>query len=255
MTAAHPEPPARQAVIITGGSSGLGRTTAHLFATEDADVLIVGRDADRLAETAKGWPTIHTLRADVTEPDAPAAIVDTALAAFGRIDVLVNNAAVTTPAMLGQIDRAEAVQQIKTNLLAPIFVSQEAVRHMLPGSVIVNIGSNSPTRGWPHNSIYGSTKVSLDFLTATWARELAPRGIRVVSVAPGPTQTSMLDTVLARLSPEEREIKEKGRVARIPLGRIADPEEIAWWIVTVTRPEASYMTGAVVRVDGGVTVC
>jgi len=252
MPASRPVPPP-QAVIVTGGSAGLGRTTAHRFAAEDADVLIVGRDADALAAAAKGWPTIRTLRADVTDPDAPATIVGTAMAEFGRIDVLVNNAAVTLPAKLGQIDRDEAMQQIQTNLLGPIFLSQETVKHMLPGSVIVNIGSNSPARGWPHNSIYGSTKVSLDFLTRTWARELAPRGIRVVSVAPGPTQTSMLAKVLDRLSPEEREVKEKGRAERIPLGRVADPDEIAWWIVTVTRPEAGYMTGAVVRVDGGVT--
>lgn len=242
--------PERKAVIITGGGSGIGRATAHLFAGEDADVLIVGRTCEQLAETAKGWPTIRTLAADITAPDAPATIVSTAVEAFGRIDVLVNNAAVTRPALLGAIDRDLAYQQVTTNLLAPLLLTQEAVPHIPPGGVIVNITSNPPGRGWPTNSVYGSTKVGLDFLTRTWAVELGPSGIRVVSVAPGVTETSML---LSNLTPEQYEEKRKNR--RIPLGRLAQPQEVAWWIVTATRPEASYVTGSEIRVDGGASIC
>lgn len=243
-------PQDRRAVIITGGGSGLGRATAHLFATEDADVLVVGRTSSRLAETAKGWPTIRTHQADITEPDAAAGIVAAALDAFGRIDVLVNNAGVGLPANLGDIDRDETYTQINTNLVAPLMLSQEAIKHMEPGSVIINITSNPSERGWPTNSVYGCTKVGLDFLTRTWAVELAPRGIRVISIAPGVTDTPMLNN--PKLTPAEIEEKKKRR--RIPIGRIASPDEIAWWVVTVTRPAASYMTGAVVRVDGGVSI-
>lgn len=238
------------AVIITGGGSGLGRAVAHLFATENADVLVVGRTPSRLAETAKGRPTIRTYTADIIQPDTHAKIVTTALNTFGRIDVLVNNAAVTLPAKLGDIDRDEAYLQISTNLVAPLLLSQEVVKHMGPGSVIINITSNPAERGWPTNSVYGCTKVGLDFLTRTWAVELAPRGIRVISIAPGVTETPMLDN--PKLTPEEIEQKRKNR--RIPIGRTAKPEEIAWWVVTATKPAASYMTGAVVRVDGGVSI-
>jgi NAD(P)-dependent dehydrogenase (short-subunit alcohol dehydrogenase family) len=116
----------------------------------------------------------------------------------------------------------------------------------------VNITSNPPLRGWPRNSVYGATKAGLDFLTHTWAVELAPRGIRVVAIAPGITDTPVM--IHAGLSPEELQAGRERLLARIPAGRRATPEEIAWWIVTMTRPEASYVTGAVLRVDGGLSV-
>jgi NAD(P)-dependent dehydrogenase (short-subunit alcohol dehydrogenase family) len=241
-------------VVITGGSSGIGLATARRFAAEGDDVLIVGRSADRLAEASKGWPNIRTLAVDITDIDAPSAIIDHAMTHFNRVDILVNNAGTTNPAKLWEIDRRQAQIQIETNLLAPLMLAQQAVQHMRPGAVIVNVSSNSPMRGWPNNSIYGSTKISLDFLTRTWALELAPRGIRVVSIAPGITETPILDLADKRLTPEEREAKKANRAVRIPIGRVAQPDEIAWWIVTVTRPEAGYMTGSVVRVDGGVNI-
>jgi NAD(P)-dependent dehydrogenase (short-subunit alcohol dehydrogenase family) len=137
--------------------------------------------------------------------------------------------------------------------VAPLFLTQEAFPHMHPGAVIVNVSSNPPGKAWPGNSVYGSTKVALDFLTHTWAVELGGRGIRVVSVAPGVTDTPVL--VHADLSAEEREMRRKRHGARVPLGRQAQPEEIAWWIVQATRPEASYLTGSVLRIDGGIGVC
>jgi NAD(P)-dependent dehydrogenase (short-subunit alcohol dehydrogenase family) len=237
-------------VVVTGAGSGIGRATARLFATEGADVLVVGRRAGPLAETAQGLPGIRTLVADMTDPEAPALIADTARKESGRIDVLVNNAAITKPARLGEIDRDIAYQQIATNLIGPLFLAQEVIPHMPPGGVITNITSNPQSRGWPTNSVYGATKVGLDFLTHTWAVELGPRGIRVVSVAPGPTETPVL--LNAGFSPEEVEARRRNH--RIPIGRQAQPEEIAWWIVNVARPEASFLTGAVIRVDGGVSV-
>ncbi|MEZ0096116.1 NAD(P)-dependent dehydrogenase (short-subunit alcohol dehydrogenase family) [Streptacidiphilus sp. EB129] len=241
----------RRTVVITGGGSGIGRATARLFADEGALVLIVGRTRDALEETAQGRPGIRTLVADVADADAPQKIVDAALGEFGRIDVLVNNAGITRPAVLGEIDREQAVQQIETNLLGPIFLAQAALPHLNPGSVIVNVTSNPAGRGWPANSVYGGTKVALDFLTRTWAREIAARGVRVVSVAPGVTETS----ALAKSGLSDEVLSAKCDYQRIPLGRAAQPEEIAWWIHTVCGTEAGYLTGAVLRVDGGVSVC
>ncbi|WP_250562082.1 SDR family NAD(P)-dependent oxidoreductase [Sphaerisporangium fuscum] len=240
-----------QAVIITGGGAGIGRATAQRFADEGADVLIVGRTAERLAETAGRHPRIRAFTADVAAPEAPAAIVHAALDAFGRIDALVNNAAITRPAPLGAIDPKVAGEQIATNLLAPLFLAQQALPHLEAGATIVNVTSNPPYYGWRDNSVYGATKVALDFLTHTWAVELAPRGIRVVSVAPGVTATPVMAN--AGFSDEQTAEMGKRLRARIPLGRLARPEEIAWWIVNVVRPEAAYLTGTVIRVDGGLS--
>ncbi|MEV5751385.1 SDR family oxidoreductase [Actinoallomurus sp. NPDC052308] len=241
-----------RAVLITGGGTGIGRATARQFAASGAEVLIVGRTAERLAETAEGHPRIRTFVADVAAPNAPADIVAAAVEAFGRIDVLVNNAAITRPAPLGAIERKVAEEQLATNLLAPVFLTQHAVPYLEAGGTIVNVTSNPPYYGWPNNSVYGSTKVALDFLTHTWAVELAQRGIRVVSVAPGITATPVLSH--AGFSDEQIAVAGKELRARIPLGRIAQPAEIAWWIVNVTRSEAAYLTGTVIRVDGGLSV-
>lgn len=238
-------------VLITGGGTGIGRATARRFAAEGAEVLIAGRTAGTLAETAAEHPNIRTFAADIADPDGPAEVVAAALKAFGHLDVLVNNAAITRPAPLGAIDRKIAEEQIATNLLAPVFLVQEALPHLEAGAVIVNITSNPPHYGWRDNSVYGSTKVALDFLTHTWAVELAQRGVRVLSVAPGITATPVLSN--AGLSQEQ--IAEAGKElrARIPLGRIARPDEIAWWIVNATRPEAGYLNGTIIRVDGGLS--
>ncbi|MFI0486638.1 SDR family NAD(P)-dependent oxidoreductase [Actinomadura sp. 9N215] len=242
-----------RAVIITGGGTGIGRATAHRFAALGADVLVVGRTATRLKETADGHPTIRTLVADLATPEAAGAIAATAVEEFGRIDVLVNNAAIYRPAPLEAIDLKTAEEELATNLLAPILLAQQALPHLATsGGVIVNVTTSPPQGGLPNNSVYGSTKVALDFLTRTWAVELAPRGIRVVSVAPGSTQTPVL--VHAGLSEEQITATEKGVTARIPLGRLARPDEIAWWITTAAGPEAGYVTGAVVHVDGGLGV-
>jgi C-7 ketoreductase len=237
-------------VVVTGGGTGIGRATARMFAAEGADVLIVGRGQDCLDETAEGYPGIRTLAADVSQPEAAEYITAVACKTSGQIDVLVNNAAITRQAPLGRIDRDLAQQQIAINLLGPIFLAQAAIAHIPAGGLIANITSNPQTRGWPNNSVYGATKVGLDFLTHTWALELGPRGIRVVSIAPGPTVTPVL--LHAGFSPEQIEKQRKNH--RVPIGRQAQPEEIAWWIVNVARPEASFLTGAVIRVDGGASI-
>jgi NAD(P)-dependent dehydrogenase (short-subunit alcohol dehydrogenase family) len=240
-----------RAVLITGGGTGIGRAAAQQFAAAGAEVLVIGRTAERLAETAGEHPNIRTYVADIATPSAPAGIVAAALDAFGRIDVLVNNAAITRPAPLGAIDRKVAEEQLATNLLAPMFLTQEALPHLTAGGVVVNVTANPPHYGWRSNSVYGSTKVALDFLTHTWAVELAQRGIRVVSVAPGITATPVLGH--AGFSGEQIAAAGKELRARIPLGRIAQPKEIAWWIVNVVRPEGGYLTGTIVRVDGGLS--
>lgn len=242
-----------KAVVITGGGTGIGRVAAHKFADEGARVLVVGRSAESLKETAEGRANISVATADVAAPSGPDDIVAAAESALGGIDVLVNNAAITRPQALGEIDRDDAVTQLHTNLLGPLLLTQRALPHLVAArGTVVNVTSVSGARGWPANSVYGGTKVALDFMTRTWAVELGARGVRVVSVAPGVTQTPILEH--AGFTEEQMEISREFFLSRIPLGRIADPEEIARWIVQVADPGASYLTGAVLQVDGGINV-
>ncbi len=244
-------------IVITGGGTGIGRATARAFAERGDRVLVVGRTEATVAETAGGHPSITALVADVTAPDAPDRIVGTALDVLGRLDVLVNNAAAMGYRPLAALDRAEAERQLHTNLLAPILLTRAALEPLAQRSgTVVNIGSSGAVglRSWPDNGLYGAAKAALDFLTRTWAVELAPRGIRVVGLAPGVTdiagpggpERSGADPEYAAFL---REIAH-----RTPSGRVGRPEEMAWWIVQLTRPEAAYANGTVVPVDGGLSL-
>jgi meso-butanediol dehydrogenase/(S,S)-butanediol dehydrogenase/diacetyl reductase len=242
---------AGRGVVVTGGGTGIGAHIARQFAEAGAGVQIVGRTAETLEKTAIGHRGIHVYPADLTEPDAGARVIAAAADTFGRVDVLVNNAGITRPATLGAIDLDLARQQVETNLLAPLALAQAALPYLkATRGVIINITSNPPMRGWPGHSIYGATKIALDFFTYTWAAELGRHGVRVVSVAPGSTETPIL--AHAGFSEDEIEAHLKVSVPRIPLGRRADPGEIAWWVVTAACQEAAYVTGSVIRVDGGV---
>ena len=240
--------------IITGGGTGIGRATARTMADEGTDVLIVGRTKSTLLETADGRTNIHPLVLDIASAEAPEVIVDTALRELGRIDVLVNNAAVARYASTGEIDREAANEQFATNLHAPIFLVQQAIEALAAtGGTVVNISTAGVLgRAWPANSIYGASKAALNFLTRTWAVELAPRGIRVVGIAPGITDTGIGERM--GWSPAETATFYEGMLPRIPAGRIAGVDEIAWWVLQFTRPNASYATGTVLAVDGGASI-
>jgi C-7 ketoreductase len=246
---------APHAVIVTGGGTGIGRSTARAFADRGSQVLVVGRTESTLIETAKGHDTVHVLAADLTDPDVPQQVVDTALREFGRIDVLVNNAAALGFGMLAGIDRAQADAQFATNLVAPIFLTQCALDALeASGGTVVNLSSagSRGSRAWPNNGLYGASKVAIDFLTRTWAVELAPRGIRVVGVAPGVVDTGFGERVGMSAEQYEGLLNEMG--ARTPAGRVGSPEEIAWWITRLTEPDCRYMTGVVLPVDGALSL-
>ncbi|WP_171168707.1 SDR family NAD(P)-dependent oxidoreductase [Streptomyces sp. I05A-00742] len=245
--------PSGPVVVVTGAGTGIGRATAHAFADAGARVLAVGRQRDRLEATAADRPDIHPCVADLTAPDAPDAVAAAALDRFGAIDVLVNNAALVVRAPLGRIDEEQARRQIETNLLAPLRLTQSCLEPLRRArGTVVNVSTAGAVRGWPANSVYGATKAGLDFLTRTWAVELAADGVRVVGVAPGPVDTEIAEN--SGLSADRIAELRAAQRARVPLGRIGRPEEIAWWIVALSRPEAGFTTGAVLPVDGAAAV-
>jgi NAD(P)-dependent dehydrogenase (short-subunit alcohol dehydrogenase family) len=244
-----------RSVIITGGGTGIGRATARRFAAEGDQVLVVGRTAETLAETANGHDNIRTLVTDLTHPDAAGSVVAAAVAAFGGVDILVNNAAVAVFAPLEKLDRDSVEEQIRVNLLAPTMLAQAALDPLeASGGTIVNVSSAGSLgiRAFPENAVYWATKSALNSLTRAWAMELAGRGIRVLSVAPGVVDTGIGERMGWPAEAYQAFLKETA--TKIPAGRVGDPADIAWWIHTVTRPEAGYATGSIVPVDGGLSL-
>jgi len=232
-------------VVVTGGGSGIGRATARTFAARGDQVVVVGRREEPLVETGAGEPLV----ADVADADGIAAHVRER---YGRLDVLVNNAAIVRGGPLGTVTTQDVHDLLATNLVAPIMLTQALLPLMAEGAVIVNVSTAIGQRGWPNNSVYPAAKAALESLTRSWAVELAPRGIRVVAVAPGAIATPIAAN--QGWSPEKTADVRKWQVAHTPLGRVGEPDEVAWAIAGLAAGEAGFVTGVVLPVDGGAVV-
>jgi NAD(P)-dependent dehydrogenase (short-subunit alcohol dehydrogenase family) len=240
-------------VAVTGAGTGIGRATARAFAVEGAHVVAIGRRSEPLRETAAGHSRITPLSVDITAEGGPEQIVQSVSETFGRLDVLVNNAGIVRGGTLGTLTPQLIAPQVATNLVAPILLAQAALPLLEDsGGVIVNVTTAVGQRAWPGNSVYAATKAALELLTRSWAVELAPRGVRVVAVAPG-----AIDTPIGEhqgLTPERMAAVREWQLAHTPLARIGRPEEVAWAIVQLAAPAASFVTGVVLPVDGGAVV-
>lgn len=227
--------------IVTGGGRGIGAAvSAYLLAA--GHQLVVAYKSDRAAAAATGGLPV---RADVSSPPDVERLFELA-AGVGQITGLVNNAGSTvhigdladTP-----VDAIRAV--LDTNLLGTVLCARAAAQVMEPGGAIVNVSSAAATIGAPHEYVhYAAAKAGVDAFTVGLAKELAPRGIRVNAVAPGLVATR----IHADAGAPDRAAK---AASRVPLGRAGEPAEIAPAIGWLLGPEAAYVTGAVVRVAGG----
>jgi NAD(P)-dependent dehydrogenase (short-subunit alcohol dehydrogenase family) len=236
--------------IVTGGDSGIGRAVALAFAREGADVLISylseeedARETQRLIEQAGRQAVL--VPGDISDPAHARAVVDRAVEAFGRVDVLVNNAA--HQASFQKIeDIADEEWQLTfaTNIHAMFYLSKAAVPHMREGSSIINTTSINADQPNEQLLAYATTKGAIHNFTAGLGQMLAERGIRVNAVAPGPVWTPLIPSTM----PPEK-VKSFGE--NTPIGRAAQPAELAPAYVMLASDEASYILAATIAVTGG----
>jgi NAD(P)-dependent dehydrogenase (short-subunit alcohol dehydrogenase family) len=239
-------------VIVTGAGSGIGAATARQLGTVGARVVLVGRReallTDVAAEIAEAGGDALSVTADLADQASPRRIVDACLNHYNRLDGLVNNAAVVRHMPVADWDVGCFDEHLATNVRAPFFLIQAALPALRESPVrsVVNISSSSGTLQRVGQSVYGMTKSALDYLTKTLAGELAPLGVRVNGIAPGPIDTPIHATWADDLDEAYRWL-----AGQVPLGRIGAPEEVATWITLLLSPLASFMTGAVIPLDGG----
>ena len=237
--------------IVTGASSGLGVAFGTALAEAGADLVLVGRRADRLEQTRKlvtdlGRRAI-TVTADVSLPEAAQAVVDAALNEFGQVDVLVNNAGKGTAVPATRETPEQFREVIDINLNGCYWMAQACGRVMAPGSAIVNISSVvALTSGGLPQAAYSASKAALIGLTRDLAVQWTGRkGIRVNALAPGFFPSEMTD--------EFPEGYIDSQLPRLPAGRTGDPAELAAAVASVASPAAAYITATTLVVDGGLT--
>jgi 3-oxoacyl-[acyl-carrier protein] reductase len=242
-----------QVVLVTGAGSGMGRAIAHLFADEGAKVAVTDRAADRVAAVvaeivaaggaAAGW----TL--DVTDNDAIVRVAGEVVARLGPVDVLVNDAGVSLATEIGGDGFEDAWA---TTLAVNLTGYARTVRACLPSLLrnrsgrVVNIASTEGLGATPFLSPYTASKHGVVGLTRSLACELGPQGVTVNCICPGPIRTAMTEPI-----PDDA--KEKFARRRVPLRRYGDPEEVAHMVLSLALPAASFVNGAVLTVDGGLS--
>ncbi|MFD3536208.1 glucose 1-dehydrogenase [Streptomyces sp. NPDC058664] len=228
--------------LVTGAARGMGEAEARLLVALGARVVLTDvREAEGAATAASLGPAARFVRHDVTDERSWATAVAAALDAFGRLDVLVNNAAIYSTALITEEDPARLEALLRVNLIGPFLGVRAAAGAMRAngGGSIVNISSQAGLQGlWGHGA-YGAAKWGLRGLTRTAALELGPDGIRVNSVHPGAIATAMTAHLGTREHPGA------------PLGRVGEPEEVAHLVAFLASDDASYLSGAELAVDGG----
>ena len=242
-----------KAALVTGAGSGIGKCIAETYVREGARVAVADIDADAAKNVARALGNnAIALRCDVSKKADFAAAVAETLAAFGSLDILVNNAGTThvNKPML-EIDEAEYDRMFAINVKG-VFLGCQAVVPLFrkQGSgVIINIGSTAGLRPRPGLSAYNATKGAVHILTKSLAVELAPDRIRVCAIAPVATETPLLPSFLGPAQGQREKF-----IATVPLGRLAQPQDIANAALFLASADAEFVTGNIVEVDGGRTI-
>jgi 3-oxoacyl-[acyl-carrier protein] reductase len=234
--------------LVTGGSRGIGAEIVRRLATEGADVGFTYRtgkdEAEQVAAEVRGLGRrALTVRADLADPAAPAAVVDVMAGEFGRLDILVNNAGITHWGAVAQTSLEDIDRVVAIDARAPFLMMQAAADRLADGGRVVNISSGVTATAVAGIALYSGAKAFLDQVTRVAAAEFAARGITVNAVGPGSTATGPF----ARLTASQRE--EAG--AAFGLGRIGEPADTAGVVAFLASEDASFITGQVIYAAGG----
>src|SRR5258707_2488704 len=242
----------RPAVLISGGLTGIGRATALAFAREGARLVVSGRHDDKgkalVSELQEIGAEATFIKSDVRHDDEVRALVDETVKQFGRLDVAVNNAGTEgNPGPLTDQTAESYAATFDTNVLGTLLSMKHELRVMLPqgSGSIVNVSSTYGRTVEPGASVYVASKHAVEGLTKAAALEVAESGVRVNVVAPGPTETGMLNRFTGTAD------RKTDLISGVPSKRVGKPEEIAEAIAFLASDKASFITGASIAVDGG----
>lgn len=232
--------------LVTGGNSGIGLAVARRFAEEGARVFITARREAQLAEAVAAiGGQVDAIPADITRESDLARLFATLGDSAGRLDILVNASGVSEPASLEETTGEHIDRAFNLNVRAMVLTVRHAVKLMGEGGSIVLVGSIAGEMANPGYGSYSASKAAVRSYARTWNSELAPRGIRVNTLSPGPTDTPMFD----RASDEVRQMLS----ARIPAKRLGNPDEVAAAALFLASDESSYVSGTELVIDGGMT--
>jgi len=238
--------------VITGGNSGIGLATARLMLAQGARMAITGRDRAKLDEAvAELGDNVLAIQADLNDPEGLAEVTRAVGRAFGTLDIVFANAGISGPTPLGSTTLEAFRNILDTNLTSVFFTVQAVLPLLVDGSAIVLNGSVMRELGSTGSAAYSATKAGVTSMAKVFATELAPRGIRVNTVIPGATRTPIW-TRGARAG-ATLDATESFLAPRIPMGRLAEAEEVANAVLFLASPRASGITAAEIVVDGGTT--
>ena len=242
-------------ILITGGASGIGKETARQFAKEGAAVIIADINIELGSGVEKelrdlGYQ-VEFMCADVTSSEQCVTVVEEIEKRYKKIDVLFNNAGIEISGPLVDFTEADFDRLIAVNLKSVFLCSKFVLKNMIKrgSGVIVNAASVASFLAWPDDAVYSASKAGVMLLTKAMALECAPHSIRVNAIAPGVIDPPMTDRALQNYLNLEAAKKDKGKVH--PLGRLGLPSEVAQAVLFLSSDEASFITGAILPVDGG----